>query len=443
MGMTRINMLPVLPLLVLYIFWQHGFKAAVYAALAGGATVIFWHALYWPDILQLWARLPRAWTPFLDAWRLPKGYKTTWQPDVSLAERVASFFQTIQFHFAAMVGVLATIALWPGPRRWRSKADFRSAVFLLVLFVSLFLLHMREALGKEYCVYCMAGYVAFFSVVGILLVVLTAHSWRQQLPIWLQSIIAALIIVASAGIGYGAFEQIGNQLYDLLIPQWLVGSSTPGYVALGALLANRFSLEAPDLRRWLPIVFGALVGMLVLLLAWLVKFMADRRMQPQDIHSDFSSEGVSPKVEGRGRAIRPSYGYWVVVTFLVVGVLLSPTVVLGGGYTTYDCNEGDVIASYEAAGKHLAENVTPGSRIYWLGQLSVVPLLYLPDVRIYPAQINGDYSFLSSGNKIELISRFGRWNQTLASQWAGEADYVLIEQRRFRGWLRDLMLSGG
>ena len=41
MGMTRINMLPVLPLLVLYIFWQHGLKASVSALLAGGATVIF------------------------------------------------------------------------------------------------------------------------------------------------------------------------------------------------------------------------------------------------------------------------------------------------------------------------------------------------------------------------------------------------------------------
>jgi hypothetical protein len=32
-----------------------------------------------------------------------QGYPTTWQPDVG--GRVASFFQTIQFHFAAMVGV--------------------------------------------------------------------------------------------------------------------------------------------------------------------------------------------------------------------------------------------------------------------------------------------------------------------------------------------------
>ncbi len=72
-----------------------------------------------------------------------------------------------------------------------------------------------------------------------------------------------------------------------------------------------------------------------------------------------------------------------------------------------------------------------------------MPLLYIPGIQIYPAQINGDYSFLSAGEDLDRIARLGRWNQVLASEWATEADYVLIEQRKFRGWLRDLMLSGG
>jgi hypothetical protein len=130
------------------------------------------------------------------------------------------------------------------------------------------------------------------------------------------------------------------------------------------------------------------------------------------------------------------------VVFLVVGTLLAPTMILGGGYTTYDCSD-DVLESYEAAGKHLAENIPPGSRVYWNGQLSTVPLLYVQGIRIYPAQINGDYSLLRNGEDADLVNRFGRWNQALAYQWASEADYVLIEQRKFRDWLRDLMLSGG
>ncbi len=361
MVMTRINMLPVLPLLVLYIFWQHGWKTAMFSTVTLGAVVVFWHALYWPDILQVWARLPRAWTPFLNDWRLPEGYPSSWKPVVSMEDRIASLFQTIQFNFATTIGVLATILLWPARDSWRSKADFRSAIFLLALFVTLFLVHMEEALGKSYCVYCMSGYAAFFSVTGLLLVVLTARSWRQRLPAWLQWIIAVLVIGISAGIGYGAFEHIGNLLYNLTVPQWIVGSSTPGYAALGAVLVNKFGLEAAELRRMLPIVFGALAGVFMLLLALGVKFLADRRIMRLNTRRlqafQNASQGASPPVI----RVFPSYGYWAIVTFLAVGTLLAPTRVLGGGYTTYDCDS-DVLASYEAAGKHLAETIPPGSR---------------------------------------------------------------------------------
>jgi hypothetical protein len=424
LAMTRLNMFPVLLLLVLYVFWQHGLKSAVYAALSGGAIVIFWHALFWPDILQVWTRLPRSLTPFLDYWRLPSSYDQAWAPEVSLGERVASFFHSVRFNFAAMIGVMAAVVLWPGKRGWKSKADFRSAVFLLVLFISLFLAHMREALGRDYCVFCMAGYVAFFSVTGVLLIVLMVHSWRGQLPAWLQWIIALLIVGISAGVGYGAFEQIGYALYELSIPQWLIGSSTPGSAALGAILVNRFGLDPAVLRRLLPIVFGILVGGLILFLALIVKKLAQRRA-----------------LRAATNRTIPSVGYLAMVIFLLLGSLLAPTAVLGGGYHTYDCS-GDVIASYEEAGKHLANYIPAGSLVYWRGQLSAVPLLYLPDIRIFPPQINDGYSLISTGDDLDLITRLGRWNETLAQQWAGEADFVLIEERSYRGWIRDLMRTG-
>jgi hypothetical protein len=441
MAMTRINMTPVLPLLIFYIFWQHGLKAAAFSTAAAGGVVVFWHALYWPEILQVWTRLPRLLTPFLNDWRLPPGYPSSWKPDVSLEDRIASFFQAIQFNFATTIGVLATLVLWPVKGRWKNQYNFRSAVFLLALFVMLFLAHLSEALGKNYCVYCLAGYLTFFSVTGLLLVVITAQSWRQQLSVWRQGLIILLVIGISAGIGYAAFEWIGNQLYNLSVPQWLLGSLTPGYAALGAVLVNKFGLAATDLRRLLPIVFGALAGIFVLLLALVVKVLAERWAAKKG-SSGVQSPGGLPAPGGQeiGR-VMPSYGYWAMVTFLVIGTLLAPSVVLGGGYTTYDCS-GDVLESYEAAGKHLAANIPPGSRVYWVGQLSTVPLLYVPGIQIYPAQINGDYSFLDGGEDSDLVNRFGRWNQDLAQQWVSEADYVLIEQRKFRDWLRDLMLSG-
>jgi hypothetical protein len=124
-----------------------------------------------------------------------------------------------------------------------------------------------------------------------------------------------------------------------------------------------------------------------------------------------------------------------------VGYLLSPTVLLGGGYNTYDCS-GDVIRGYELAGEHLAQLIPPGSHVYWRGGNSAVPLLYVPGIEIYPAQINGDYSLRKGGDPDALV-RYGFWSEELARQWAAEADFILIEERLFGGWLGELVEAGG
>ena len=73
MIMTRQKMILVLPLLVAYIFWQHGWKPAIYSLLAGGGLLIFFHILYWPYIMQLWL-----------LW-LPKSLTTSFFPDLQIS----------------------------------------------------------------------------------------------------------------------------------------------------------------------------------------------------------------------------------------------------------------------------------------------------------------------------------------------------------------------
>jgi hypothetical protein len=109
---------------------------------------------------------------------------------------------------------------------------------------------------------------------------------------------------------------------------------------------------------------------------------------------------------------------------LIVGFVLSPTVVLAGANYDRDC-PGDVIASYERAGRYLASVIPPGRSVFWEGGLSVVPLLYLPGIKIYPALINDGYSY-RYGGVTENISRYGFWNTELKLRWIAEADYILI-----------------
>ncbi|MCZ7552379.1 MAG: hypothetical protein M5U05_07300 [Anaerolineales bacterium] len=71
-------------------------------------------------------------------------------------------------------------------------------------------------------------------------------------------------------------------------------------------------------------------------------------------------------------------------------------------------------------------------------ELSAAPLLYVPDIRIYPPQINDGYSFYLDGDP-ELLLREGRWNRALDQQWLQEADVVLIEDRIYSQKYRDAL----
>jgi hypothetical protein len=129
-----------------------------------------------------------------------------------------------------------------------------------------------------------------------------------------------------------------------------------------------------------------------------------------------------------------SYGVIVLVIVLLIGLILSPSVVLGSGFHTYDCGK-NVISTYEDAGLYLSEKIRPGSIVYWDGVESPAALLYILESEFYPPQLNGQYTFRSAGGG-EALYRYGFWNRELADQWLMEADYVLIEEIRYKSEMK-------
>ena len=185
MVMTRFNMMPVSFLLLLYIFWQHDAKLGVLSALIMGITVGVGHALYWPGILRMWASwMPRNLTPFLDSWRLPARYSHFWNPDISLEGRLTSFFRSFRFHFISMAGFIGALLLWTRKDRCKRLSLWRRSVFLVITFLILLVLHMWATLGKDYCVFCLEGYLAFFRFTGLILLVISWQTWTKKLPWW-------------------------------------------------------------------------------------------------------------------------------------------------------------------------------------------------------------------------------------------------------------------
>ena len=409
---TRINMAPVLLLLLAYIYWEYGWPTALKCALAGFGVLLAGHVLYWPGILKLWAYwLPRGITPFLDAWRLPAASVSRWAPEIDMEGRLNSLLQGVRFSLLPVLGLVAGLTLWKRSAWKKHPEELRAAIFLAALFISLFAFHGFAALGGNYCVYCFQVYLGFFDVLAIIFIALVVSSWAADHGKWASGLTLALIPLAAAAVGYASSETLAGDWLQLRHVRNLLELRLFGGTELWVLIQNKFGMEYAEivsamrrgLLHWMPALGGLGLGAMILLLAFWV-----RRGQP----------GGKTRFGFAARA-------WALV--LTLALLLSPTRLLGDGYVFYDCSS-DVIASYETAGASLAEVVARGALVYWSGGDSAAPLLYIPEAEIFPAQLNDGYTFRIGGDS-GTLDRLSYWDEALRTQWLGEADYYLIEGR--------------
>jgi hypothetical protein len=269
----------------------------------------------------------------------------------------------------------------------------------------------------DYCVYCFEGYLAFIAPLGLVLIVATYMGWKAAGIRWYSWYTSALMILLLTSVGYGAQQEIGPILLKFPFPRIKEGRILSGTVPVSAILENAFGMEAKFSRWLVSAMSGLILSIVLLLIIWLIY------------------RSVRTKVKFNG-----NNGLWIITTTLVVGMLLSPTFVLAGAKQDRDCS-GDVIATYESVGARLAKVILPGHSVFWVGGLSVVPLLYLPGIEIYPAQINNGYSYHLGGNTDE-IRRIGMWNEELKAKWLEEADFVLIEQPRYNSDWKGFLEAG-
>lgn len=415
---TRENMVPVLALLVLYIFWQHGIKAGIWAAVAGVLTVGLIHAVYWPKILGVWAGwLPGDLTAFLDPWRRQGGGKAVWNPDPSLDSRILSFIEGLRANFIPLVAVLGFGLLSFMKKQWRSSSYWRAAFFLTVLFGTLFLAHAWASLWKNYCTFCFSGYLAFFSPLGLILIILTNRGIQEQGVRWYGWVAVPLIVLVSTSVGIGAFQVIGRAFLALPVPRVRGGQLQGGIVPVQSIMENFFHLDITTSMRLLSTLGGLAFGVIFVLIVWF-------------IHRKLSSRGY----------LNQTFGFFALNLFLLTGLVLAPTPILAVNAEIESCR-GDVIAAYEQAGAQLRRQIPEGSRVYWEGGLSVVPMLYMPGVDLYPPQINDGYSFRYGGDA-EGLYRSGHWNEELSTRWIGEADFIIVEEWRYSDGWKEIVESG-
>jgi len=419
--LTRVNLAPVLPILLVYIFWQHGKKAGLWALLFGLLTVVIVHVIYWPNILVIWAPwLPAKLTPFLDPFRRPLwGFVT--QSPASFNARLLAFAQGFRFNYAAMVGSLVALLLWPKRSQWKNHNNMRASIFLASLFFILLVLHGWASLFNNFCIFCFSSYSEYFTIAALLLVVSSSEVWLKQFSSKIRKLIILLVLLLLPSVlGFAANENLGAWLMNVRVPRTKDFFTTwrflPGKVELWRVLENKFSLEYATSHWLVPTIAGFVVGLMLLAISMAIWHTYARKR-------GFAAMSFS------------------MLIFLFAGTILSPTPLLGGGYTQYDC-QGDIIRAYEQTGHYLAEIIPPGSKVYWDGEGATVPvLIYIPEIKLLLGQIYGFWSF-SPDQNVDKVLKYGLWNEAAADQWRNEADYILVEANRNDVKWDEFFLSG-
>ncbi|MCC7188743.1 MAG: hypothetical protein IT312_08375 [Anaerolineales bacterium] len=396
--MTRQNMIVVPPILILYIFWQYGSKAGWRALMVGMFVFVAFHAIYWPGMLQIWASwLPSAFTPFLDDFRIVGSSSGSFSGSGLLAQWQA-FAIGITDHFFIVCGFVACLLLWVRKVSWKDPGQYKTAVFLGVLYLSLFLMHMWGSLFNDFCALCFTSYQMFFSMTGLLFVLVVFSNGvsdsKDRFPL-----LATILVLFCAILGLNYYAVWGDRLLDFIhLPRAraLLSNGEIDFASLREALTYSLHM-APDVQKRVAAALGgAFVGGGALALAWV-----------------FHRQALAGKY-ARNLA--------VVSTFMIAGMVLPVFDNYRRAPTECSVN---FLTYYEQAGKSLAEITPPNSLVYWKGsgrQLAL--LLYIDDLRYFPPQISAGAGHLIGES--EHLLKFGLYNDELDLQWKEAADLYFI-----------------
>ncbi len=424
--LVRVNLLPVIPFLILYILWQNGWKLALLSAASAFLPLAGFHLLYWPNILRIWAYwLPESISPFLNPWRPPSPEILSTIP--GFLPRINSFTQGLRLFFVTILGTWAAWVAWPRRSDWKSQARYRIAVFLSALFIVLALMHIWATVLINNCIFCLPGYLSFFIGLGVLLLVVTFSSWEIILSANRQRLAYAVILSLLAAWGYSIqMLNFVNKAFSTNLVKYLLNIKVPlvsGHHEIYIYIANRLDISYDLIFRTLSGLISALLGVLVgCIIIWIV----------------WRAAGPLSRI----RFLRPySPGMRVLILLLVLGLILSPTWLLGASYQGYDCG-GDVIASTEAVGAHLKQYVPANVLVNWDGPDSPVLLLYIPTSRIFPPQLTGAYEWREGGDPVAL-AKYGLWDQAIAQQFLTQSDYAIAWSSYLASWERRILEKPG
>ena len=438
-GMVRVNVLPLVFLFILYVFWQKGLKVGFMVLGAGIAPIIFFHILYWPNILKFWAY----WIPvelfpnaanYQSPWRevfLPETFSwwkisDWWGDPTHLAwEGLRVFVDALRANFISWFGVLVGCLFIPWKGEFKHKNEKKLIIFLIISYVLMFAVHTYAAIGGKTCQFaCFPGYFLFFNWIGIIVIVASSPYWRGEIKLSTY-----LVVIFLAFITFVAFEyRLGSDFraergfiiseifgVDLEILKNDSAQSDFNENPFWNYLTENFNFDNFRLLRfiWLNEFFTKvlwwMIPVVIVVLPKILITIADKKLflalPKNSIH---------------------------ILLLLFLSAIAASNQLFSGPLTVETC-ENNIIDRQEQIGAQLQSIIEPGSSVFW-NVKSSVPLLYVPDAQIYVPQLGARFTLIDdpSADK-NILGRFGWWSISQGKEWIKNSDYAIVEYRGYRG----------
>lgn len=395
-AITRQNMLPFVALFILYVFWQYGRRTGLYALLSASVVFLLPHLIFWPNILSLWTLLPRTLTPFLDPWRFPYDASLAIRHIDSFDYQRDAFWEGICYYFVPFFGVLASVFLSKPRRLWKKAEDYKTYVFLVAAWFVLLAVHFYASFFMNYGIYTFSNYVAFFQYIGIAVIAVSYRAWNLKAGVYKQTGLALFLASLFTVTFFVRARWIASFIAWIPFPRIKNHQIQPGMTTLLSAIANKFKVPLDVLYRWLPVLSGILLMIVIVVLGWLLA----KRLKT------VSSLPLA------------------MVAVLILGFVFTPTAFLGQGHPELTCSF-DALAADETIGTAVAASIPSGSTIYWFPNMAPTPLLRLDHPVLFPPQLDDMFTFVNGGED-NLVLKFGFWNQSLVEHWMAESNYVIV-----------------
>jgi len=432
-GMTRLNMMPVAFLLIVYVYWQHGKKLGTISLLGAIGPILILHIIFWPGILRIWAfYFPKGLIPLIDSYKFPlqKSYipdnftLSGWlnNPNNLIWEIIQSFWNGLERNLFIILGIVGTIALWPSRASWKTEYQRRLAIFFLTTYLILFSMHLWAAMSGTSCGFtCFKGYLMFFTNIGLFLIIISHPYWVKKMPVWrvvLTGVLTSYFLLELEHWNSNWQRELLHGVRQILKIEFPRLNSNG--VPIWGIIENVFRVESKVVEST---TYTLAFWSIPLAFVWIFIPLVNYAL--------------------RKYKILPNRFGWILFTSLLFfSGLLTPLKSIGGELNAKQC-QSDVIISHEFVGEKLQTKIPPGSKVYWAIE-SWLMYLYIPDIEIFPPQTMIHYRYISQtpGLTSDYLLQHGYWNQTLKEQWINEADFILVEGRYYKDEWRPRVESG-